>query len=183
MRNTLTTLTTPLTTLRRSFMNTAGLPTPAYRTFLVEIIKEFRTFTPAERQQIRDTLMHWEEEALTGIMHVGPSDPVFATYDALLKAVFTKVPFQRGDGLDLANSTVVHLIAEVEKGCSYAPCYRKNPLHRELMHSFTNSSNRPFTNNRRLNRSRRSNTHRSNTHRSTHRPRSTRSRSPLRRKI
>ena len=164
------TLATPVATLRRSFLE-GGLPTPTYRAFLLGIVQRFREFTPAERQQIRRTLMHWEEEALTGIMYVGPSDPEFASYQALVRAVFDGHPFQRGEGLDLANSTVVHLIAEVEKGCSYVRCMRRNPLHRELMHrrSFTNSG-RGRGNNSNRNRIRNRNRNRS-THRSISRTR------------
>ena len=114
-----------------------GLPTDAYKEFLVRVLERFNTFTPPQLQNISNCLMRFEEESLTGIMKIQPNEAVYSNYQSLLQAVFgDKFPFQNPDGsIDLANSTIVITISEIQKGCSYGQgCTRRNPLHRQLMH-------------------------------------------------
>ena len=68
--------------------------------------------------QIRQTLMHWEEEALTGIIRVTRRERDALPYIDLIHRVWGSVPpFQHSDGsMDLANSTLVLTINELEKG-------------------------------------------------------------------
>jgi hypothetical protein len=123
-----------------------GIPTDAYKGFLTRILERFREFTAPQLHLIHLFLFRWEEDSLTGIMKVRPEDSIYASYKAMLQAVFgNQYPFSNKDGmLDLANSTIVLTISEIEKGCGYgAGCTRMNPLHKSLMHKSGGRRTRP----------------------------------------
>jgi len=115
-----------------------GLPTSEYKGMLVRILERMNECNHDQLRMIRLFLFNWEEESLTGIMKVMPNESIYPKYKAILQAVFgNNHPFSNKDGsLDLANSTIVITISEIEKGCSYGMgCTRANPLHKSFMHS------------------------------------------------
>jgi len=116
------------------FIGQQGLPTDSYRDFLLHLAKRIPCMTWEERDHTIRLLTRWEEEALTGIMTIHPTDPQYKPYHALLQAVFKKIPFEHADGsLDLANTTIVGILQE--KDCAYGTlCKRVNPIHIQLFH-------------------------------------------------
>lgn len=135
--------------LHDRFLNDkTGLPTEDYKSFLERIVNRLETMTNEERISITRTLMRWEENGLqygmTGIISIHPTDPFYLHYAQLLQAIFgDNHAFKRADrSIDLANSTIVLMISEMNRGCRYGnACKRQNPLHRELMHSRLQSAN------------------------------------------
>jgi len=118
-----------------------GIPTKQYRKLLIRILERFETFTRIELHRISVWLFSWEEESLTGIIKIKPTDPIYEKYTLILRAIFgDPIPFQNQNGeLDLANSTIVIAISEIEKPCPYGKdCRRVNPLHKQWRHPQTN---------------------------------------------
>jgi hypothetical protein len=123
----------------------SGLPTKMYKKLLIRILERFTTFTREQLKRISVWLFLWEEESLTGIMKVMPTDAIYGSYVEILKAIFgDPIPFQNQNGdLDLANSTIVLAINESMKPCPYGNhCYRivKNKLHAKWRHPHANAS-------------------------------------------
>ena len=120
-----------------------GIPTKIYKKLLIRILERFTTFTRKQLQRISIWLFLWEEESLTGIMKVMPTDAIYGSYVEILKAIFgDPIPFQNQNGdLDLANSTIVLAINESMKPCPYGNrCYRKdNLLHVKWRHPQANA--------------------------------------------
>lgn len=119
-----------------------GLPEEPYEKLLIRILERFTTFTREQLQRISLWLTIWEENALTGIMKVMPTDAIYKEYDHILQAVFgDPIPYKYPNRvLDLANSTIVLTINEIMKPCQYGDqCTRKNPLHKKWRHSQANA--------------------------------------------
>jgi hypothetical protein len=132
-----------------------GLPTDTYKRLLTRIVERFEDFNATQLRMISQLLFTWEESALTGIMKVYPDEEIYSTYRSLLQAVFgDPIPFLNSDkSIDLANSTIVHTIQEIEKSCSFgASCTRANPLHKHYMHEMTKVGGRRRTIKRRKTR-------------------------------
>lgn len=121
-----------------------GDTTSDYKNLLIRILERFTTFTREQLQRISLWLFCWEEHALTGIMKVEPTEPIYNSYVELLEKAFgNPIKYKDKNGhLDLANSTIVLIINEIVKPCQYGnSCYRikSNPLHAKWKHPPANA--------------------------------------------
>ena len=125
-------------TLYYIFMH-EGLPTEDYKEFLLDVVLHIPLMDKEMREYIQQFLMRCEEGVylpINGIICVPSSHPRYEEYLTIMNAVYGDNPigvFE--DKANICNMMIVHLIQMLEKGCTYRSCYRKNPLHKELMHS------------------------------------------------
>jgi len=115
-----------------------GLPTEAYKTFLLEITQYILTADSQVRQTLLNFLMRCEEGVylpITGIISIKAKDPEFYGYVRVLKAIYgDSCAFMDKEKAYICNSVIVNMIQHLEAGCKYKPCYRNNKLHKQCMH-------------------------------------------------
>ena len=114
-----------------------GIPTEEYKDFLLELVQYVVDADHEARARIQTFLMRCEEGAylsITGIIPVQKTDHRYHNYETVVNAIYDRTTFMHEDKGDICNSIVVHLIQALEAGCKYSHCYRKNRLHKQLMH-------------------------------------------------
>jgi hypothetical protein len=111
-----------------------GKPTEKYKEFLLDMA-EYAPWASAERRQrMIDVLMCCEEGVyglINGIIPIEKTDPRYASYATTMSAIHSRAV----DSLHISNTSVVHMIQELQRGCTHIKCYRINALHKRWMHS------------------------------------------------
>jgi len=115
-----------------------GLPTEAYKTFLLEMVQYILTADSQVRQTLHSFLMRCEEGVylpITGIISIKVKDSEFYGYARVLKAIYGEsCAFMDKEKAYICNTILVNMIQQLEAGCKYKPCYRNNKLHKQCMH-------------------------------------------------
>ena len=115
-----------------------GLPTDAYKTFLLEMATYILTANSEVRQTLLIFLMRCEEAVyvpITGIISIKSDSPEFYGYTRILNAIYgDSCAFMNKKNADICNTILVNMIQQLEAGCKYKPCYRNNKLHKQCMH-------------------------------------------------
>ena len=115
-----------------------GLPTEAYKIFLLEMIQYILVADSNTRHTLLIFLMRCEEAVyvpITGIISIMSDSPQFYDYVSILIAIYgNSCAFMNAEKADICNSILVNMIQQLETGCKYHPCYRNNKLHKKYMH-------------------------------------------------
>jgi hypothetical protein len=115
-----------------------GYPTEEYKYFLMSLPGFLLDATSEQRQHIHTFLTHCQEGAylpIYGIVHIKPEEPYYKPYSRILHAIYgEQCQFMNKVSAQIGNVILMHMILQLEKGCSYHPCYRNNALHKECMH-------------------------------------------------
>jgi len=115
-----------------------GFPTEEYKDFLSSLPEFLLNATSEQRQYIHTFLTRCQEGVyipICGILHIKPEDSYYKPYIRILHAIYgEQCPFMNKVSAQIGNVILMHMIQQLEKGCSYHPCYRNNKLHKECMH-------------------------------------------------
>jgi hypothetical protein len=115
-----------------------GKPTEDYKQFLLEVALLLPYSEPDVVHTLRCILMRFEESVyvpVTGIISIHETDAGYDAYVELMRAVYGfHCPVLKVDHADISNTSIIHMMQMVEKGCMYMKCFRKNRVHKELMH-------------------------------------------------
>ena len=115
-----------------------GLPTEAYKTFLLELVEYILTADSQVRQTLHNFLMRCEEGVylpITGIISIKSDSPEFYGYVRILNAIYGEsCIFMNDKKAEICNTILVNMIQHLEAGCKFKPCYRNSKLHKQCMH-------------------------------------------------